>query len=223
MSKHSLIPVAPTPVAPTSGLRLALGACLVTALLGSSTGAALAQGAAEPATPRASHGGKVEWQPPRPVAAEADPVNVRAQAETVDGIVVVVTLDGASVTLDSVTPARVPRRQARLARQGLDASVAVKATALANGQIVTTTTLPDPIFNASEGGGLVRTERRQVSLVLAAERAIDTVQIEAPATGASATLDVRAAYAPYCRSSKGNPDTEQGGRWCPRGDNITLQ
>jgi hypothetical protein len=40
--------------------------------------------------------------------------------------------------------------------------------------------------------------KRQVVLSLPAPRALDAVEVNAPATGATARLDVRAAYAPYC-------------------------
>ncbi len=157
--------------------------------------------------PTASDGGKVELLPPRPVPDSADPVTQLATTQTVDGLVLVVTIDGTAVTLDSAAPARIPRRQARDARPG--AGDVVKAMAYAGGRLLATTMVPDNVLNASEGGGLVRTTRRQIALVLAVDRAADTVSVEALATGARATLDVRAAYARLC-------EADRDGKWCPR-------
>ncbi len=158
-------------------------------------------------TPSASDGGKAELLPPRPIGDDADPLNRHVAADTVDGLVLAVTIDGDTVRLDSALPARVPRKLARAERQpGGDA---VTATALANGQVVSTTVVPDTVLNASEGEGLVRTPRRQIALVLATDRPVDTVTIEAPATGARASLDVRSAYAQICQADPNN-------RWCPK-------
>lgn len=157
--------------------------------------------------PAASHGGTVRVIPPRPVADGEDPLNQKVAAETVDGIVVTVTIDGPTVTLESAVPARVPKRLARANRD--TGENFVRATAMAGGQAVSTTLLPDVVDNASEGGGLVRLTRRQVSVVLAADRPIDSVRIEAPATAASGTVDVRGAYARLC-------EMDRGSKWCPR-------
>jgi hypothetical protein len=163
---------------------------------------------AAPLAPSASNGGKAELLPPRPLAAEADPLNRRVAADTVDGLILTVTIDGDAVVLDSAVAARVPRKLARAERDpGPDA---VKATALANGQVISTTVVPDTVINAQEDGGLVRTPRRQIALVLATDRPADTVAIEAPATGARASLDVRSAYAEICRADPRN-------KWCARG------
>lgn len=160
-----------------------------------------------PLTPGASDGGKAELIQPRPVGDDADPLNRYVAAETVDGLVLTVTIDGDAVRLDSAVPARVPRKLARAERKpGPDA---VTATAMANGRVVSRTVVPDTVLNASEGEGLVRTPLRQIALVLATERPVDTVTIEAPATGARASLDVRGAYAEIC---KADPNS----RWCPR-------
>jgi len=159
------------------------------------------------AQPYASPGGKVELSAPRNLPEAADPVNQRVLAQTADGLVLVVTVDGATITLDSATPARVPRRVARSER-ATDGPT-VKATGYAGGQIVATTVLPDTLYNASEGDGLVRTERRQIALVLVADRPLDSVTVEAPATGARATLNVSAAYARYCDADRNSP-------WCPK-------
>ncbi len=157
--------------------------------------------------PSASDGGKVELLPARPIADSADPITQAVAAQTVDGLVLLITIDGATVTLDSAVPARVPRRQARSAR--VAGGDVVKATAFTGGQALSTTVVPDTVLNASEGGGLVRTERRQISLMLAADRAIEYVTVQALATGASATLDVRPAYARIC-------ETDRNSKWCPR-------
>ncbi|MEW6703345.1 MAG: hypothetical protein AB1430_00655 [Pseudomonadota bacterium] len=158
-------------------------------------------------TPRASDGGKAELLPPRPLAATEDPVNRKAVEDTVDGLALSLTIDGPNVTLDTAVAARVPRRLARADRNAGDN--VVKATAFAGGRALSTTVVPDPVLNASEGEGLVRLTRRQVSLVLAADQAVDRVTIEAPATGASATLDVRQAYARLC-------EADRAGKWCPQ-------
>jgi len=161
----------------------------------------------EPLAPSASDGGKAELIPPRPVADDADPLNRYVEAETVDGLVLSVTIDGDAVRLDAAMPARVPKKFARRDRDpGPDS---VTATAMANGQIVSRTVVPDTVLNASEGEGLVRTPVRQIALVLATELPVDTVTIEAPATGARASLDVRGAYAEICKADRNS-------RWCPR-------
>lgn len=189
--------------------RLLLYRLSVAALLGGACLMPVAQAQAPAATagePSASEGGKAQLLPPRPVAATDDPVNAKAAADMVDGLALAITIDGSTVTLDSAVPARVPRRLARADRQA--GENVVKATAYAGAQAVATTVLPDPVLNASEGDGLVRTARRQVALVLAADRPVDRVTIEAPATSASATLDVRAAYARLCEANRDN------NKWC---------
>jgi hypothetical protein len=85
----------------------------------------------------------------------------------------------------------------------------VRATAFIGNQSVATTVVPDNVLNASEGGGLVRTDKRQISLALAADRPVDTVTIEALATNARATLDVRQAYARAC-------EADRSSKWCRR-------
>jgi len=156
--------------------------------------------------PVASEGGRAELLPPRPVAEENDSVNRRVAADTVEGLVLTITIDGDAVRLDAAVPARVPKKLARTRRDtGADL---VFATALASGQVVGRSVVPDTLINASEGDGLVRTPVRQIALVLATERAVDTVTIEAPATGARAELDVRGAYAEICRA-------DPASRWCP--------
>ncbi len=197
----------------TSTLRLTRLALLVAASVCIWPAAAQPQPATAPASaepmkpelPTASGGGKAVLLAPRPVVERDDPLNQAVAAQTVDGMVLVITIDGAVVGLDSATPARVPKRQARSSREG--AGDVVKATAFAGGLTLSTTVVPDTVLNASEGGGLVRTERRQISLVLAADRPIETVSIVALATGANATLDVRSAYARICEADRSN-------KWC---------
>ena len=150
---------------------------------------------------------------PRPVAAAEDPVNRKVTASTIDGLVVAVTIDGATIRLDSATPARVSKGAARGRNGDGDR---VTAVGFAGGNRVSETTVPDALLNAEEGGGLVRVAKRQVMLTLAAPRAIDTVEVRAPATGATARLDVRAAYAPYssyCKGETPNP------KFCPSAAN----
>lgn len=165
-------------------------------------------GAAEPAQPpSASHDGKTQLIPARALPESEDELNRLSQAQTVDGLVLVLTIDRTSITVDSAVPARVPRRQARSER--VVGGDLVRATAFASGQAIATTVVPDTVLNASEGGGLVRTERRQIALVLAVDRAVETVVVEALATNARATLDVRQAYARAC-------ETDRNSKWCPR-------
>lgn len=159
----------------------------------------------EPA-PTASPGGKVQIIPPRPIDAAADPVNARSAEATADGLAIVVTIDGANVTLDSAVFARVPRAMARPDRK-VDGDV-VRATAFAGGQRIASSVASDMTVNASEQGGLVRVTKRQVALVLAADRPIERVDIEAPATNARASLDVRSAYAAICKA-------DARSKWCP--------
>jgi hypothetical protein len=147
---------------------------------------------------------------PRPVAASDDPVNRKVTASTIDALVLVVTIDGPGIRLDSATPARIPRAAAQRKRElGGDR---VTAVGFAGGARISETSAADAVLNAEEGGGLVRVETRQVTLALAAPRAIDTVEVSAPATGASSRLDVRGAYAPYASACTGDaPDP----RLCP--------
>jgi len=159
------------------------------------------------ATPTASHGGTAELLPPRPLADADDALNQRVGTETVDGLAIALTIDEAHITLDSVELARVPRRQARENRNtGGDQ---VKVTGLVGGREISTTVVPDNVLNASEGGGLVRTGKRQIFVTLAADRPLDAVRVEAPATSASAVLDVRGAYARICAA-------DPRSKWCPR-------
>ncbi|HEU4522350.1 MAG TPA: hypothetical protein VFT12_10125 [Thermoanaerobaculia bacterium] len=157
--------------------------------------------------PAASHGGTVQVEPPRPVAESEDPVNILVESETVDGLVLSVTIDGAAVTLDSAFPARVPKRLTGPRRDAEGDMVTF--VGIANGREISRTVVPDNVINASEGEGLVRVTRRQIAAVLATDEPLDSVRVEAPATGASATLDVRSAYARICEADPQN-------KWCPR-------
>lgn len=157
--------------------------------------------------PLASDGGKVVHVEPRPVAESDDPLNARVLAQTANGLAVSLTIDGGNITLNSVAAARVPMRQARPARG--EEGDTVTLTGFSAGRIVASTVVSDAVLNASEGDGLVRLTRRQVSAVLVANAPIDTLQVSAPATAASATLDVRSAYARLCEAA---PSHE----WCPK-------
>lgn len=178
-------------------------ATIVLILAGLACGAP-AQPPDRPADPRAQP--TIRDTEPRPVAATDDPVNRWVQASVVDGLVVVVTIDGASVQLDRATPARIPRAGAT--RHAV-AGDAVSAVGYAGGQRIAEVSVPDQVLNAEEGTGLVRTTRRQIVLPLAAALALDTVEVSAPATNATARLDVRAAYATYCKAKQPDP------RLCP--------
>ncbi|HMM65940.1 MAG TPA: hypothetical protein PKC03_03270 [Dokdonella sp.] len=156
--------------------------------------------------PTASDGGKAELLPPRPLADADDTLNQRVATQTVDGLVIVLTIDEANITLDSVELARVPRRQARAIRN--TAGDQVKVVGLSGGREISTTVVPDTVLNASEDTGLVRTVKRQISVALAADQPLDAVRVEAPATSASALLDVRGAYARIC-------EADPRSKWCP--------
>lgn len=150
--------------------------------------------------PYASDGGTVEIIPPRPVGPADDPVNQLVAAETTDGLVVTVTIDGSTVTLDSVTPARIPR-PARRTKPGADDGV-VMARAYSGGDEVGAAFTGDPVLNASEESGLVRLAKRQVSIALPAARPATAIEIEAPASRAKATFNVASAYDAWCKESR---------------------
>jgi hypothetical protein len=164
-------------------------------------------GGQEIAAPVASHGGRVELVPGAPVQEDDDPVNRLVASETVDGLLLSITLDGATASLDSAVLARIPKRLARPDRQVHGDAVEVRG--LIDGQEATRTTVPDNLVNASEGDGLVRTTRRQIAVALVADRPLDAVHVRAPATGLDTVLDVSSAYAFICEADRGN-------RWCPR-------
>jgi hypothetical protein len=143
---------------------------------------------------------------PRPVAADSDPVNRQTEA-AVDGLVLTVTIDSASITLDTAVLAKIPPSAATRGSGGTGDRVT--AVGLAAGSRVSQASAPDGVLNVQEGVGLVRMTKRQVVLSLPAPRALDVVEVSAPATGATARLDVRAAYAQYCK--KYNADN----KYCP--------
>lgn len=156
--------------------------------------------------PVASDGGRAELLPTTPLEEADDPVNRLVAAESVDGLLLSITLDGATATLDSAVLARIPRRIARADRDMQGDSVEVRG--LVNGQEVTRTVVPDNLLNASEGDGLVRMTRRQIAVGLSADRPLDAVQVTATATGVDTVLDVSSAYAVICEADRDN-------RWCP--------
>ncbi|MEO5580734.1 MAG: hypothetical protein ABIR58_08745 [Gemmatimonadaceae bacterium] len=143
---------------------------------------------------------------PRPMSAADDPVN-RQAASNIDALVLTVTIDSTSIRLDRVTLARIPRGAAqRFSGAGGDR---VTAIGFAAGARVSDASAPDAVLNAQEGVGLMRLTKRQVVLSLPAPRALDTVEVSATATGATARLDVRSAYALYCREYR------RDNRLCP--------
>lgn len=203
-----------TPTTPT--FTTVLASCLTLALL-SASATVLGQDrdaagtADDPGTgissPVASDGGRGELLQGAPVSEDDDPVNRLVAAQSVDGLLLSITIDGATATLDSAVLARIPRRIVRPDRVVAGDSVEVRG--LVDGQEVARTIVPDTVLNASEGGGLVRTTRRQIVAALASDRPLDAVQVIAPATGADVVLDVSAAYAAICKADPNNT-------WCPR-------
>lgn len=159
----------------------------------------------------ANYGANIRDIPPRAVAEADDPVNRYVAANTVDGMVLALTIDGDRVRLDRATPARVPKPPARkVAPSGTGDAAPVTATGFAGGRQVSSAAVSDQVVNVQEdfqhrgGGGLVRLTRRAVQIALAAPVPLDRVEISAPATGARAMLDVRPAYAELCRASRGD-------------------
>ena len=159
--------------------------------------------------PQASDGAEVSLSQPTPVSEADDPVNQRVTADTVDGLVIALTIDGPQIRLDSASPARIPKSAQRANREGFGDAGSVRATAFSGGQRAGSVEVPDNVLVASEGDGLVRLTRRQLTIAIPVDRAVDRVEVEAPATNARATLDVSAAYEAWCR---GDPR----GRWCPK-------
>lgn len=147
---------------------------------------------------------RVEDTPPRPVSEAEDPLNRLVASETVDGLVVAVTIDGTNISLDQATPARIPRIT-RIDRLGTGDLSPVTAVGYAGGVRVSEAQAPDSVLRVLDDwngrGGIVRFTRREVVIALPAPRALDTVEVIAPATGARARLDVRSAYAPWCRAA----------------------
>lgn len=192
----------------SSVLLLALAACSPPASQTATTG------------PTAPVQPKIRDLPKTPVKDTDDPVNRFVADQTVDGLVLSVTIDGASITLDQAVPARVRKTARKPTGQGDYAPVT--AIGFAGGARISEVAVPDSVIRALDDwntphlGALVRVTKRQVVIPLAAARALDTVEVTAPATGAHARLDVRAAYADYCRAG----DQAAKGRdnpMCPRG------
>jgi hypothetical protein len=170
--------------------------------------------AAQPAVP------KIRDLPRTPVRDADDPVNGYVAKQTVDGLVLSVTIDGANVTLDQAVPARVRKTVRKPSGQGDFASVT--AVGFAGGARVSEAVVPDSVvralddWNTPHKAALVRVTKRQVVIPLASPRALDTVEVTAPATGARARLDVRGAYVGYCHA--GEKAHVRENPMCPRGD-----
>lgn len=147
---------------------------------------------------------RVQDTPPQAVNEAEDPLNRFVANETVDGLVVAVTIDGPNITLDRATPARIPRAS-RPRSTGTGDFAPVTAVGYASGAQISEAQAPDSVVRALDDwngrGSLVRVTRREVVIALPAPRALDTVEVTAPATGARARLDVRGAYAPWCRAA----------------------
>lgn len=152
--------------------------------------------------PYASDGGEVRFEPVRPVDAASDPVNETVLAGTTEGIVLTLTISGRSVALDGALAARIPK----LARRDSEGEV-VRAKAFAGGDLIGEAVVADPIVNILEGEGLVRVEKRQVTIAIIANRPVDRVEVEAAATGARASFDVAGAYGWICQK-------DQRSKWC---------
>jgi hypothetical protein len=147
---------------------------------------------------------------PRPIAVADDSVNKLAESQ-IDGLVLAVTIDGASIQLDNVTLAKFPRSASQ---RGTGAGDRVTVVGFASGARVSEGSAPDTVLNVQEGVGVVRLTKRQVVLSLPAPRAVDTVEVSAPATGATARIDVRSAYAPYCKEYRSD------NKFCPSPSNA---
>ena len=139
--------------------------------------------------------------PPRPVARADDPVNRYILRNTADGLVVTVRIDGAELSLERALPARVPRarRPRRLAGDR------ITVTAFAGDRALGSVTVPDRTVSALEHGGLIRQERRTLSIAVPAPGRVDAVEVRVSANGASRRFDVREAYAPLCRAAPTSP------------------
>lgn len=142
----------------------------------------------------------------KPLADADDPINRQAIAETVEALIVGLTLDGREVRLDSAVPARVPRGAIQK-RQGEGDRVTV--VALAGGREIGRASVPDQVINIEEGKGIVRQARRQISIAVPLDRAPDRLQVLAPATGVEMALDPAPMLAMWCQG-------ERPGVWCPR-------
>lgn len=147
---------------------------------------------------------------PHPVTVADDSVNKLAESQ-IDGLVLAVTIDGAAIQLDNVTLTKLPRNASQ---RGAGAGDRVTVVGFAAGARVSESSAPDTVLNVQEDVGVVRLTKRQVVLSLPAPRAVDTVEVSAPATGATARIDVRSAYAPYCKEYRSD------NKFCPSPSNA---
>ena len=169
------------------------------------------------AAPSAAQEARVRDTPPRPLAEAEDPVNRLAEAQTVDGLVLTVLIDGPAVTLQQAVAARIPRKPQPLALSEREEDFAsVIAYGYAGGRQVSRAHVPDSVIRALDDwtgrGQTVRVTRREVVIPLPAPQALDSVVVIAPATRAQARLDVRRAYALWCREGGQSPYCPTGGR-----------
>ena len=141
----------------------------------------------------------------KPLADADDPINRQAAAQTVEALIVSLTLDGREARLISAIPARVPRGVIQK-RQGDGDRVTV--IALAEGREIGRASVPDQVINIEEGKGIVRLARRQISLAVPVGRAPDRLQVLAPATGVDTAVDPAPLLAVWCQG-------ERSGVWCP--------
>ena len=142
----------------------------------------------------------------KPVADADDPVNRQATADTVEALIVSLTLDGGQARLDSAVPARVPRG---VIQKRQDEGDRVTVVALAQGQEIARASVPDQVINIEENKGIVRLTRRQISLAVPMGRAPDRLQVLAPATGVDMAVDPAPMLAMWCQG-------DRPGVWCPR-------
>ena len=138
---------------------------------------------------------------PRPIADADDPVNRLVEQTTVEGLLVELRIDGATVALESAQPARIPRRNERRDLAGDTVTV----TALAGGAPAGSVTVPDELLNAEEGGGLVRQERRSIVAAVPTQGAVDSIEVRVSASGTTRRFDVTSAYAALCRAFREAP------------------
>lgn len=149
--------------------------------------------------------------PPRPMAASEDPVNRMVAAATVPGLIVSLKIDGNTIALERAQPARIPKPRDRAATGDT-----VTVTGISGARAVASVTAADPLMVAVEEGGVVRAEQRTIDVALPTPSAIDTIEVRLSATGATARLDVRAAYAEICRALPRDPVCEDKAEPQPR-------
>lgn len=164
---------------------------------------------AQPAPDRAATAGQpaqAEVISEKPIPDADDPINRQAEADTVEALVLLMTLDGREARLEQAIPARVPRGAIQK-RQ--DESDRVTVIALAGGRELARASVPDQLINIEEETGVVTLQRRQISLAVPLDRAPDQLRVLAPASGVDMAVDAGPLLAPWCRS-------ERPGPWCPR-------